>query len=446
MTKVITYGTFDLLHNGHIRLLKRAKALGDFLVVGVTSDDFDKTRGKINVQQSLSERINAVRKTGLADQIIVEEYEGQKIDDVRRFQIDIFAIGSDWKGKFDYLQEYCKVIYLERTQGISSSELRSETRMVSFGIVGDSRYLNKVANESKFVNGLKLNGICTHDVSSLSKEVQSLPVVTNNYEELLASVDAVYVHSSPRLHYKQTKAAILAGKHVLCESPVSLNEIECKELFQLAKMHHVVLLESLRTAYSTAYQRLRLMLKSGKIGKIRSIDATCTSLRSVGNNVSLDNEWSSLTAWGPTAMLPIFQILGNNFLSLQTQAAFDNTNSNYDVFVRMNFSFSHAVATLTVGNQVKSEGELIISGTQGYVYVPAPWWKTDYFEIRYENQNNNRRYYYPLEGEGIRYELVSFLKTIASPQAVSAIDYSTTQTISSVMQSFYEENDYFKLD
>lgn len=78
MKTVITYGTYDLLHYGHIRLLERAKALGDYLIVAVTSDDFDRTRGKINVQQSLAERVAAIRETGLADQIIVEEYEGQK--------------------------------------------------------------------------------------------------------------------------------------------------------------------------------------------------------------------------------------------------------------------------------------------------------------------------------------------------------------------------------
>ena len=130
MKRVITYGTFDLLHFGHIRLLERAKALGDYLIVGVTTDDFDKLRGKINVQQSLMERIEAVRNTGLADEIIVEEYEGQKIEDIKQYNIDIFAIGSDWKGKFDYLKEFCEVVYLERTQGVSSSEIRSERRQI----------------------------------------------------------------------------------------------------------------------------------------------------------------------------------------------------------------------------------------------------------------------------------------------------------------------------
>ena len=130
MIKVITYGTFDLFHYGHQRLLERAKKLGDYLIVGVTTDDFDKKRGKINVQQSLMERIESVRATGLADEIIVEEYEGQKIDDIKRFDIDIFAIGSDWVGYFDYLNEFCKVVYLDRTQGVSSSEQRAKMRTV----------------------------------------------------------------------------------------------------------------------------------------------------------------------------------------------------------------------------------------------------------------------------------------------------------------------------
>jgi len=126
MVKVITYGTYDMLHYGHIRLLDRAKALGDYLIVGVTSDDYDKSRGKINNQQSLMERIAAIKETGIADEIIVEEYEGQKIDDIVRMDVDVFAIGSDWTGEFDYLNDYCKVVYLERTKNISSTMLREK--------------------------------------------------------------------------------------------------------------------------------------------------------------------------------------------------------------------------------------------------------------------------------------------------------------------------------
>ena len=146
MIKVITYGTYDLLHYGHIRLLERAKALGDYLVVGITSDDYDKTRGKITNQQSLIERIAAVKAIGIADEIIVEEYEGQKIDDIRRHEIDIFTVGSDWEGKFDYLNEYCKVVYLPRTEGISSSEIRAEKRKLIIGTIGEGNICKKFGN------------------------------------------------------------------------------------------------------------------------------------------------------------------------------------------------------------------------------------------------------------------------------------------------------------
>lgn len=135
MIKIITYGTFDHLHQGHINLLRRAKALGDYLIVGVTSDDFDKQRGKINVSEPLEKRIENVKQTGYADMIIVEEYEGQKIDDIKKYGVDIFTVGSDWVGKFDYLGEYCTVKYLDRTQGVSSTDLRRKDRELTMGIV-----------------------------------------------------------------------------------------------------------------------------------------------------------------------------------------------------------------------------------------------------------------------------------------------------------------------
>ena len=183
MKKVITYGTYDLLHYGHIKLLERAKALGDYLIVGVTADDFDKTRGKINVQQSLMERIEAVRATGIADEIIVEEYEGQKIDDIKRYNIDIFTVGSDWVGFFDYLKEFCEVVYLDRTQGVSSSELRAEKRELKIGIIGESSVvMSKFVSECNYVNGVSVIGICAQNKQSLSDALLSLPLVTSEYE------------------------------------------------------------------------------------------------------------------------------------------------------------------------------------------------------------------------------------------------------------------------
>ena len=224
MIKVITYGTYDLLHYGHINLLKRAKALGDYLIVGVTADTFDRERGKINVQQSLIERISAVKATGLADEIIVEEYEGQKIDDIKRYDVDIFTVGSDWIGKFDYLQEFCRVVYLDRTEGVSSSELRAGRRDIHIGLLGESPILNKFERESHFVNGLAISGVCTTDDIYLSDTLKHLPCVTDDIDKLLDVSDALYIISTPEKHYEHISQALLRGKHVLCESPVAIDD------------------------------------------------------------------------------------------------------------------------------------------------------------------------------------------------------------------------------
>ena len=437
MVKVITYGTFDVLHYGHIRLLERAKALGDYLIVGITADDFDKQRGKINVQQTLVERIEAVRSTGIADDIIVEEYEGQKIDDIKRFDIDIFAIGSDWKGKFDYLNDYCKVIYLDRTQGVSSSDLRTEENKLRFGLIGEGNILEKYFQESIFVNGIEVSSLYTSDDNILNTYKDNL-YFADKLDSLFDRVDAVYIVSHPAKHYEQIKAALIAGKHVLCESPIALTEEKCKELFQLADLNGLILMEAIKTAYSTAYNRLLLLLKSGCIGNILSVDATCTSLTEINLNdgEGISKKWNSLCAWGPTAMLPIFQILGTDWNTFNISSLVLDQSKKFDLFTRVDFVYKDAVASMKVGNGVKSEGDLIVSGTKGYIYVPAPWWKTDYFEIRYENASNNRRYFYQLDGEGIRYELVAFLRSIKMKKNGTYIEQNITQSISKVISEF----------
>lgn len=436
MTRVITYGTFDLLHYGHIRLLKRARALGDYLIVGITAADFDKIRGKINVQQSLEERIAAVRETGFADKIIVEEYEGQKIDDIKRYDVDIFTVGSDWIGYFDYLKEYCDVIYLPRTEGVSSSDIRAKKSVLRLGMVGYSSFLKKFYKESKYVDAVKTVGICVPSANTLKDLQNETEVFTTDYKELLDNVDAVYLHSHPERHYLECRQALERGKHVLCESPIAMKQAEYENLLNLAEQNHCILMEAIRTAYITAYARMLLLLKSGKIGSIVSVDATCTSLTSV-ENVGFHKKWGALEAWGPTALLPVFQILGIDYETMHVFSLNDGTKR--DLYTKLDFNYPKATATIKVGTGVKSEGELIVSGTKGYIYVPAPWWKTDYFEVRYENPAENRRYFYQMEGEGIRYELVELTNAIRNGKPDFYITRSVTRGIVKVMEKSFEK-------
>lgn len=424
MVKVITYGTYDLLHFGHIRLLERAKALGDYLIVGVTADGFDKARGKINVQQTLMERIEAVRATGLADEIIVEEYEGQKIDDILRYNVNIFAIGSDWLGRFDYLKEYCEVVYLERTKGVSSTELRSQNNSLKLALVGDeSWFLTKFERESHFVNGIEITGIYTS---------------MDDYSRAIETSDAVFLNSKPQDHYNQIKEALMRDKHVLCDTLITTSESEWDELMSLANERGCILMDGLRTAFSTAYYRLLLLIKSGIIGEVISVDASCTSLRDKDlTKEELKNVWNSLCAWGPTAMLPVFQILGTKYTNKQIISRIIDADSMYDSFTKVTFVYPKAVASIKVGKGVKTEGDLVVSGTEGYAYVPAPWWKTEYFEIRREDISQNKRYYYQLDGEGIRYELVSFLKAIEGLNKNVYVSPDVSRAIVRVIEDFY---------
>ena len=123
MKKVLTYGTYDLLHYGHLNLFKRCKELGDELIVGISTDEFNEKKEKNSVL-NFEERKNLVESIKLVDKVIEENSWEQKIDDIKKFNIDIFVMGDDWKGKFDYLEQYCEVVYLPRTIGISSTLLK----------------------------------------------------------------------------------------------------------------------------------------------------------------------------------------------------------------------------------------------------------------------------------------------------------------------------------
>lgn len=125
MKKVITYGTFDLLHVGHINLLRRAKELGDYLVVAISSDEFNRRKGKV-AYYGLSDRMEIVKSIRYVDEVIIENDWDQKVNDIKEHKIDLFVMGDDWEGEFDYLREYCKVVYLPRTKGISTTQIKAE--------------------------------------------------------------------------------------------------------------------------------------------------------------------------------------------------------------------------------------------------------------------------------------------------------------------------------
>ena len=414
MKKVITYGTYDLLHQGHINLLRRAKELGDYLIVGVTSDSFDRGRGKLNVRNNVLERVEAVKATGYADEVIIEDYLGQKIDDIQKYDVDIFAIGSDWVGKFDYLNEYCKVVYLPRTEGISSTQLRAESQVdYRIGVVGSGRIANRFVPETKVVNGAEVTSVYNPDKAESETFAQQHGLTAyTDYGAFLKDVDLVYVASPHLTHYDYVKKSLLANKHVLCEIPFVLSKEQAFELYKIAEERNLVLLEASKTAFCPAFGHIVTLVKSGIIGEVVDVKSSLSKMvPPPTRELDATQAGGAMTEHAPLTLLAIIKLLGIDWHDVDFHSRMEN---GVDIYTKGVINYPHATASFTLGIGVKTEGNLVISGTKGYIYVPAPWWLTDFFEVRYEDQTKNKKYFYSYDGEGLRYEIQEWLSMIVN--------------------------------
>ena len=438
MKKVITYGTFDLFHQGHYNLLKRAKELGDYLIVGVTTEHFDEARGKVNVIDSIMERIDNVKKTGFADMIIVEDHEGQKIEDIQKYEVDIFTVGSDWVGTFDYLNSFCKVVYLDRTPNISSTMLRTtKHRIIRVGVVGTGRIAPRFITEAKYVSGIVVtsayNPADSKGLSAFSDKYKITPY-KQNYEQFLDGIDAVYIASPNETHYEYAKKALLDGKHVLSEKPVAFTKDESVELYKIAKENKVVLMEAVKAAYCPGLQQLINIAKSGKIGRIVDVEVCFTRIADEASRERTDNiHGGSFLEFGPSTLLPVVKLLGNDYKSVNIDSI--NDENGVDIYTKVNIRYENAMATIKTGVAVKTEGQLVVSGTKGYIIAPSPWWLMKQFDVRYEDATLIEHYEPRFQGDGLRYEIGEFMSKI---NGFGGKDYKLTAGESITMAEFIE--------
>ena len=403
-----------MFHQGHLRLLERAKALGNYLIVGVTDENYDRSRGKLNVIESTKKRIEAIKKLSFVDKVIVEKHKKQKAQDMVKYKVDVFAIGDDWEGTFDYLNQYTDVIYLPRTKGISSTLLRRDNfDTVKLGVVGLGRDTDAFIDEAQHVSNLKVNRIYSPDLPALkayTKNSSSIRYGHDNYDEFLdTSIVAVYIDTALVQHYSLIKRALLAKKHVLCENPLALHKKELKELLELAKKEKVLLLSALKTAFLPAFNQLLTELEKGIIGDIKEVRATRTCL-------CAEKDYpSDFMTQGATNILSSYpSLLVNKVLGQSNDITFfDQGEEGYDV---SNLIISKheggATGISNVATGIKSEGDAVISGTKGYIYIPAPWWLTKQFHVRFEDHNKSHTFKYEFEGCGLRYMIAEFVSLI----------------------------------
>lgn len=440
MTTVITYGTFDVFHRGHARLLERARKLGDRLIVGVTSSDYDRGRGKLNVTDSLPERIKSVEESGFADLIIVEEHEGQKIRDILSHGVDIFAIGSDWEGQFDYLADYCEVVYLPRTAGVSSTQRRNDVNgLLRVGVIGTGRIAHRMMREARFVSGLEMVAAYNPRPGAAGRfaDLHGMSRGCADLTSFLDEVDAVYIASPHGTHSDYSQRSLLAGRHVLCEKPAALTRAELRVALELAEQGNLVFLEALKTAFLPGFERLVNVVRSGAIGEIRALRCAFTKLVDAGGREWQPEDGGAMSELGSYCLLPMIKLLGQDVPPGDFSVVRER---GVDAFVSARFNYPQAVATLEVGLSVKTEGSLVVSGATGFVKVPAPWWLTRAFEVHREDPAAGRQYSVPFEGDGLRYELSEFVRLVNNRARPSlALTAQESLTLAGVHEGFRRE-------
>ena len=427
MKKVITYGTFDLFHQGHYNILKRARELGDYLIVGVTSESYDIERGKLNVKDSLLKRIENVRKTGFADEIIVEEYQGQKISDIIKYNVDCLVLGSDWKGKFDYLKNYCDVVYLERTKNISSTKLRSEGTIYSIGIVTDDTEDNEMVQESKFVSGLHVESVYSEDIFVAREfcDRYELDSYGTDYEQFLEGLNIVYIKSGLKKRAGYIKHALQQGKHVISDTPMTLDTGEQKMLFALAKEQKVVLVERLTLVYLRAFVQLVWLTHGDLIGNVVAVKCAISQDDFEGGK--------SFNETVSQALCACIKLLGKDYLDVNTNAV--RGSDGEFVYDMITVKYPKALATIEIGTTVDVENELVIIGSKGRITVPNDWWNTGYFEAKIEGQEFLKRYSFNFEGNGLRYLLQELTIMIRDKRTeCTRLFYEESETLAELLK------------
>ncbi|WP_255407504.1 MULTISPECIES: Gfo/Idh/MocA family protein [unclassified Cohnella] len=290
-------------------------------------------------------------------------------------------------------------------------------RSIRLGIVGSGRIAERTLSEVKFVSGISATSVFNPRLSSAKAFADRFELARafDKYEDFLDNVDGVYIASPHETHYEYARLALLAGKHVLCEKPMVLYENEARELYELAQQTGLVLMEAIKTAYAPSFLNLLATAKSGRIGKIYDVEATFTKLVPSDSKA---REYSpvvggSFTELASYNLLPIVKLLGTKFNDPRFEIFKDNTE--VDIYTKAYFRFEDAIATVKTGIGVKSEGQLLVSGTRGYIQVKSPWWLTRTFEVCYENPDDNESFYAPFPGYGMRFEIADFVRNINEP-------------------------------
>lgn len=309
--------------------------------------------------------------------------------------------------------------------------------MVKVGIIGTGRIAHRFVPEAAYVNGMEIQCVYNPHIRSAEAFAKQfmLPAYTDNLEKLTGMVDAVYIASPHSTHYDYVRTLLLKHKHVLCEKPLCFSEEQAGKLYELAKKMNCVFMEAIKTAYCPGFIAMMDMAVSGKIGEIRDVEACFTRLTDGGTREWTDDVFGgSFTEFGSYVLLPIIKLLGTGYQSVHFHSLC--LEHGVDEYTKAYLGYKNGMALTKTGLGVKSEGQLVVAGTEGYILAPSPWWLTREFEIRYEDSKRKEVYRYPFEGQGLRYEIEAFHNAIIGAPFPGGMKEEESVAIAGVMECF----------
>ena len=317
----------------------------------------------------------------------------------------------------------------------------AERTMVNIGIIGTGRIASRFLEESRYVSGINVSAIYNPHLESVlwfaknnNIDIDGPMILTDDSEAFFDAVDAVYIATPHEMHTEYIRMALEKGKHVLCEKPMGLNKSDIQQMLSVADDKKLVCMEAIKTAYCAGFERILDIVKSGAIGKVRDVEAAFSKIGAAAGREMWGASGGSFTELASYCLLPVMKLLGTDVKDVHTYSV--ESPLGTDSYTKMMMTYDDGVATIKTGLGVKTEGELIVAGDDGYIRVPSPWWLTKRIEVHHENPNQVEVYEEEFAGGGLRYEIEAFVKCINNPGVVKKITDEESIWLSGMMEQF----------
>lgn len=315
------------------------------------------------------------------------------------------------------------------------------------GIIGTGRIAARFADTA--LTGIESTYIsCVYNPREESAvrfiQQHNIQACTADWDEFVDNIDAAYVASPHETHYEYSRKLLLSGKHVLCEKPAALKKEQVRELIDIAQNNQLVYMEALKTAYCPGYKALIQIAESGRIGRIVEVEAAFSRLTPLNTREYKDDDCNgSFLEFGSYTLLPVLTLLGCEYddVTFRTVRAQNGVDAYTKAFIEYKDEYIDKTAIVKTGLGAKTEGQLVVTGTNGYILAKSPWWLTKEFEVRYENPGKIERYRFGYEGTGLCYEVREFVHRIKNNDKKTVyISDNISIAMAGVMERFTDWN------